>query len=203
LIVYLCNSGQSFASALARLSDQSGPECTPIFAFVDVESTPEATALRRQEIRDADSAAYAPVSGKFSFSSESSDSYGVQLLALLSSDLQLLEGPKLITPIAMMRTPGGLGEEGEGLTPWQLQQKLCTFSSVMTLPQRCLDAGAADVLCQPLEDARVEGLLVHAYRVKRSAQKEMTRFLSVKKSRKQSWVGVHDEKPYAYLREAM
>ncbi|OKL59677.1 hypothetical protein UA08_05273 [Talaromyces atroroseus] len=191
-------------TALARLSDQSGPDCTPIFAFVDVESTPAAAALRRQEARDTEGDPYAPVSEKFSFSSESPDSYGVQLVALLSSDLQLLEGPKLITPIAVMRTPGGLGEEGEGLSPSKLQQKLCCLSpTFVTLPQRCLDAGAADVLCQPLEDARVESLLVHAYRIKRSAQKEMTRFLSVKKSRKQSWVGVHGEKPYSYLREAM
>lgn len=86
----------------------------------------------------------------------------------------------------------------------QRQQTLCiTTLSLPNLPTRCLDAGAADVLCQPLEETRVEALLVHAVRIKRSAQKELSRFLSVKKARKQSWVGVHAEKPYSYLREAM
>lgn len=72
-----------------------------------------------------------------------------------------------------------------------------------SLCARCLDAGAVDILIQPLEKSRVDGLLVHAYRVRKAAQKEISRFMSVKKTRKRSWVGVDDEQPYAYLREAM
>ncbi|EED16869.1 high affinity cAMP phosphodiesterase, putative [Talaromyces stipitatus ATCC 10500] len=203
--IYLCHSNQTFAAALADLNDRSGPECTPIFAFIDVESTGGA---RRQESREFEGSltldSATPFSGRFTFSSEYSDSYGVQLLALLASDLQLQDGPKLITPIAMMRTPEGLGEEAEKLQCSQLSQKLCATSLALpSLPSRCIDAGAADVLCQPLQEARVQGLLVHAYRVRRTARKEMTRFLSIKKSRKQSWVGVNAEKPYSYIREAM
>lgn len=206
--VYLCHSNQSFAAALAELSDRAGPECTPIFAFIDVESTGGAAVSRRQETRDFEGSlmldSVTPFSGRFSFSSESADSYGVQLVALLASDLQLQDGPKLITPIAMMRTPGGLGEEAEKMELPQLSQKVCAASLALpSLPSRCIDAGAADVLCQPLHEARVQGLIVHAYRVRRTARKEMTRFLSIKKARKQSWVGVHAEKPYSYLREAM
>ncbi|PCG89571.1 3'5'-cyclic nucleotide phosphodiesterase [Penicillium occitanis (nom. inval.)] len=205
--IYLCHSNQSFAAALAELSDRAGPECTPIFAFIDVESTGGAAVSRRQETRDVEGSLtmdlVTPFSGRFSFSSESADSYGVQLVALLASDLQLQDGPKLITPIAMMRTPGGLGE-AEKMELSQLSHKVCATSLALpSLPSRCIDAGAADVLCQPLHEARVQGLLVHAYRVRRTARKEMTRFLSIKKARKQSWVGVHAEKPYSYLREAM
>ncbi|KUL86167.1 hypothetical protein ZTR_08442 [Talaromyces verruculosus] len=206
--IYLCHSNQSFAAALAELSDRAGPECTPIFAFIDVESTGGAAVSRRQETRDFEGSltldSVAPFSRRFSFSSECADSYGVQLVALLASDLQLQDGPKLITPIAMMRTPGGLGEEAENMEHPQLSHKVCATSLALpSLPSRCIDAGAADVLCQPLHEARVQGLLVHAYRVRQTARKEMTRFLSIKKARKQSWVGVHAEKPYSYLREAM
>lgn len=206
--VYLCHSNQSFAAALAELSDQIGPECTPIFALIDVESTGGAAASRRQETREFEGSltldSATPFSSRFSFSSEFADSYGVKLVALLASDLQLQDGPKLITPIAMMRTPGGLGEEAERIELPQLLQKMCaTTLALPSLPSRCIDAGAADVLCQPLHEARVQGLLVHAYRVRRTARKELTRFLSIKKARKQSWVGVHAEKPYSYIREAM
>ncbi|RAO69170.1 uncharacterized protein BHQ10_005182 [Talaromyces amestolkiae] len=206
--IYLCHSNQSFAAALAELSDRTGPECTPIFAFIDVESTGIAAAPRRQEPREYEGSltldSVTPFSRRFSFSSESADSYGVQLVALLASDLQLQDGPKLITPVAMMRTPGGLGEEAEKMELPQLSQKMCATSLALpSLPSRCIDAGAADVLCQPLHEARVQGLLVHAYRVRRTARKELTRFLSIKKARKQSWVGMHAEKPYSYLREAM
>ncbi|QGA20623.1 hypothetical protein EYB26_008329 [Talaromyces marneffei] len=206
--IYLCHSNQSFAAALADLSDQAGSECTPIFALIDVESTGGPAASRRQGARDFEGSltldSAAPFSSCFSFSSESADSYGVQLVALLASDLQLQDGPKLITPIAVMRTPGGLGEEAEKLELPQLSQIMCSTSLALpSLPSRCIDAGAADVLCQPLYEARVQGLLVHAYRVRRTARKELTRFLSMKKARKQSWVGVHAEKPYSYLREAM
>lgn len=204
MIVYLCHSSHSFAAALAELSDQIGPDCTPIFALIDVESNGSALGPpRRQETRDFDSNlaldSYSSFPGRLSFSCESSDSYGVQLVAKLASSLQLQDGPKLITPIAIMRTPVGLGEEAKCAT----QSKCNTLLELPNLPSRCLDAGAVDVLCQPLHEARVHSLLVHAYRIRRTAQKELSRFLSVKKSRKRSWVGVDTEKPYSYLREAM
>ena len=176
--------------------------------MIDVESTGVRAPSRRLQTHDFEGSllleSVLPFSGRFSCSSESSDSYGVQLLALLASDLQLQDGPQLITPIAMMRTPGGLGEEAEQMALSQLSQKVCAASLTLpSLPSRCIDAGAADVLCQPLHEARVQGLLVHAYRVRRTARKELNRFLSIKKTRKQSWVGVDVEKPYSYLRETM
>jgi hypothetical protein len=68
---------------------------------------------------------------------------------------------------------------------------------------RYLDAGAVDVLSSPLSKDSVHGLAVHAYRVHKEVSREESRFLTAKKNRKLSWVGVNDAKPYAYLREAM
>jgi 3',5'-cyclic-nucleotide phosphodiesterase len=69
---------------------------------------------------------------------------------------------------------------------------------------QCLDAGALDVVKSPLDKAGIMGLTVHAYRIYKNAQKEQTGFMAMaKRSRKQSWVGMEEEKPYAYLREAM
>ncbi|KAH8700611.1 putative high affinity cAMP phosphodiesterase [Talaromyces proteolyticus] len=203
--IYICHSGQSFATTLAELNDRSGSDCTPIFAFIDIDSNSEAVALRRRDGRDSTGSLgvennVASLRG-FTFSSESADSYGVQLLALLSSDLQLQDGPKLIIPIALLRSTEEISSpKVEGCSNGDLPIISPTQHSLLA---RCLDAGAVDVLCQPLPKTRVPGLMIHAYRVRRAAQKEMSRFMSVKKSRKQSWVGVHNEKPYAYLRETM
>lgn len=154
-----------------------------------------------------------PSMKSFSFLSESANLYGIQLLALLSSDLQLQDGPKLILPVALLRSSDECSDKdaefdvdafADACADRSLDHRcpILSSSQQISLP-RCLDAGAVDVICQPLEQLRVRGLMVHAYRARRAAQKEMSRFMSVKKSRKQSWVGLHNEKPYAYLREVM
>ena len=68
---------------------------------------------------------------------------------------------------------------------------------------KCLDAGAIDVLTSPLQKDRVYGLAAHAYRAHIEATRDQTAFLPTKRLRKRSWVGVDDEKPFAYLRESM
>ena len=68
---------------------------------------------------------------------------------------------------------------------------------------RYLDAGAVDVLSSPLSKDSVHSLAVHAYRIHKEVSREEMGFLTTKRNRKLSWVGVNDAKPYAYLREAM
>jgi hypothetical protein len=46
-------------------------------------------------------------------------------------------------------------------------------------------------------------LEVHAYRAQKEARKEQQALLEIRRGRKRSWVGVHEEKPFSYLREAM
>jgi hypothetical protein len=66
-----------------------------------------------------------------------------------------------------------------------------------------LDVGAVDVLTSPLLKERLPSLGIHAYRAHRDASKDHRALLEMKRGRKRSWVGVDDQKPYAYLREAM
>jgi hypothetical protein len=68
---------------------------------------------------------------------------------------------------------------------------------------RYLDAGAFDVFSSPLTKDRMHGLAVHAYRLQKEFAREEASFLTAKRNRKLSWVGVDDAKPYGYLREAM
>lgn len=152
---------------------------------------------------------------ELTFSSESDESYGLPLLSRISTDIQVQEGPGVIIPVALLRSQVPASGAGHGRGPsassayYQASESASTESDEKAItidPKkmlRCLDAGALDVLPSPLDTVRVMGLTVHAYRVFKNATKEQSRFLTTRRHRKQSWVGVDDHKPYAYLRESM
>lgn len=203
-LVYLCRSGTSFANKLAEIGEfGENPHTSPVFAFFDVALGSDDSIIARRKANRAswpDLGPPSPTSLRrgFTFSSQSEDSYGLQLLSGLSSDIQLQETPSLIVPIAILRT--SCADHSDNAA--ELQQRNLLLPDPEQI-SKCLDAGAVDVLTTPLEKARVQGLVVQAYRTQKAAQRQQSRFLGRTKSRKHSWVGVHDEQPYAYLREAM
>ena len=203
-IVFLCRSGTSFANKLAELGEFGGNLSNPVFAFFDIELGSEESALARRKANRLSWPDYLPPSPTslrrgFSFESQPEESYGLQLLSGVSSNIQLQESPSLIIPIAILRSTSSPEPPDYAL---ELQHHNHLFPDPQQI-SKCLDAGAVDVLTTPLEKARVQGLLVQAYRTQKTAQRQQSRFLGRRKSRKHSWVGVHDEQPYAYLREAM
>lgn len=205
--VYLCHAGTSFATKLAELNERSDSDCTPVFAFLDIELNGEESVLARRKASRTSSSDFSPPSPAsqrhaFTFSSQSEESYGLQLMSGVSADIQVQEAPNIIIPVAILRSAGS-GIPCTSGQPSDVAASDCRLSSEAQQISRCLDAGAVDVLTMPLEKSRIQGLLVHAYRTRKTAQKEMSRFLAKRKLRKHSWVGVHDEQPYAYLREAM
>ncbi|KAL1971792.1 hypothetical protein VTN31DRAFT_1880 [Thermomyces dupontii] len=193
--IYLCRSAKSFLATLADLNEQNenGSHCAPIFAFVDVVFDPEAPAGHGLQPRDS-------IASSHPASADAEDIHGVQLLAHVASDLQIQEDAKLTIPVAILR-PAHHAVSKTSSTPHLHDCGKWTACMEAALA-RCVDAGAVDVLKHPVDRSRVQALTVHAYRVRRAAQKERNRFMGIKKSRKQSWVGV-DSEPYAYLREAM
>jgi 3',5'-cyclic-nucleotide phosphodiesterase len=207
--VYLCHNGSSFATKLAELSDRAGSDCNPIFAFFDIDFSGEESNLARRKASRASWTDNAPPSPgsihrTFTFSTQSDEARGLSLLSGISNDIQGQEGPNLVIPIAILRLPSSdasVDHSAAGPTSSPQSQGPLTVEHKQIA--RCLDAGSADVLTTPLDRARVQGLVVHAYRTRKTAQREMSRFLARRKQRKLSWVGVHDEQPYSYLREAM
>ncbi|RMD44751.1 hypothetical protein DV735_g290, partial [Chaetothyriales sp. CBS 134920] len=209
--VFVCSSGVSFSTKLSELHDQVKVDCTPIIACFDFNAGATATAtdespnmLRRQ----------------ITFSAESDESYGVPLLSRIASDLQVDDHLQLIIPVAVVRPrrnesydaaahqarqqTGGVARApfGGETEPVTLEDTSDAIDPQMML--QCLDAGALDVVKSPLDKAGIMGLTVHAYRIYKNAKKEQSAFMAVShRARKQSWVGVEEEKPYAYLREAM
>ncbi|KAF4768103.1 hypothetical protein N7455_000158 [Penicillium solitum] len=207
--VYLCHNGSSFATKLAELSDRSGSECNPIFAFFEVDFSGEESNLARRKASRASWADNAPPSPgsihrTFTFSTQSDEARGLSLLSGVSNDIQAQEGPNLVIPIAILRLPTTDAPRDNATTgPTSQPDTQGPITAEHKQIARCLDAGAMDVLSTPLDRSRIQGLVVHAYRTRKAAQREMSRFLARRKQRKLSWVGVHDEQPYSYLREAM
>ncbi len=148
------------------------------------------------------------------------DHYGLTLLQHISSEISNLKLSKLVVPIAMIHNweinttfgsqgpithpsrprSGGLDTSGESNPS---NHKDLAFVAPTVNPcrlQKCLDAGAIDVLVSPLQPDRVYGLTAHAYRARNQASKERTEALASIQLRKRSWVGLDN---YAYLLENM
>ncbi|PWY95662.1 high affinity cAMP phosphodiesterase [Aspergillus sclerotioniger CBS 115572] len=201
--IYLCQAGTSIATKLAELSDGAHTRCTPIFVFFDVDIHGEEAALHRRRASRGSWADVSPPSPAslrrgFTFTSQWEGAYDLKLLSGLSADIQVQDCPNVIIPVAVLRSPFA---DPTSASPVE-QPRIPSLPEPQHI-SKCLDAGAVDVLVTPLDSCRAQALVVQAYRTRKTALREQSRFLSRKKLRKHSWVGVHDEQPYAYLREAM
>lgn len=221
LPVFVCRSGRSFSSKLSEIHDQVQQDCTPILACFDVgsQSHHDHAQSRKPRFNPAsDSPLPSPglLRRELTFSSEADESYGLQLLSRIASDLQVEEGVKLIIPVAIVQQQRKdsydhaiASHPDVARAPYNLEvapSKIISDGSDVIDPQlmlQCLDAGALDVVKSPLDKAGIMGLTVHAYRIYKSAKAEQSSFMAIARGRKQSWVGIDTEKPYSYLREAM
>lgn len=211
-VVHLCNTGRSFSTKLAELSQHDSSPAAPVFGFIDVVSTGDIESLRRSVIPSTLQSSLSPPSGpslrrSLTFSSESDELLGLHLLSRISSDIQVREVPNVIVPIAVLRTQGPPSgddseERSKAAEDTDNRQRTADLMRKRAI-QRCVDAGAVDVLNSPMDGSMLDSLAVHAYRTQKSVEKEKSRFLADTKLRKESWVGATDEKPFAYLREAM
>lgn len=131
---------------------------------------------------------------------DSNDIYGSRLLSHLASEIQVKKLSKLIIPIAVVRgfEKGGLSSISNSPNI-QGSQGLDEGGRLF----RFMDAGAVDVLTSPVTKDRAQSLVAQAYRIFKETTKLDGSFLAAKRSRKMSWVGVDEEKPFAYLRESM
>jgi hypothetical protein len=132
--------------------------------------------------------------------SEPNDIYGTHLLTHVSSEISSRNFSKVVVPVVMLtgleREAAPSGIPSPGIYGAQVLTDTVRLS-------RYLDAGAFDVFSSPLSKDRMHGLVIHAYRLQKEFAREEASFLTSKRNRKLSWVGVDDAKPYGYLREAM
>ncbi|KAI9756849.1 MAG: hypothetical protein M4579_003685 [Chaenotheca gracillima] len=203
--VYLCTSGSVCRSKVSNINENMGSEMTPTLVFIDVPPD-DASA----EVSFGQPPPTPTAKGSFHDSSEPGDEsfYGLQLLQYIISEIQYQNFSKLIVPIAAISSSSRSKPSSVGLSPTDSardnvtrmrQSMLLDTGQVM----RLLDAGAADVLMSPFSQERVLSCAVHGYRARKEAARDQEAFLAIKRGRKRSWVGVDEEKPHAYLREAM
>ena len=159
---------------------------------------------------------------KESSSSDLADCYGLALLQHISAETSTSSLSKLVVPVAMIHKKGSEhatrhafvsnrpSRPSSGGSPvfGSTSSSPRTAASKLGLAEhqqvlRCVDTGAIDALTSPLQRERLRGLTAHAYRAHKEALSERTKFLAQKRVRKRSWLGNNDNKPYAYLREAM
>lgn len=150
--------------------------------------------------------------------SDLSKAYGLILLQHISTEVSNSSLSKLVVPVAMIyRADSDTITAPNGSSSRALPDNLTTSlrssgpgrddEAILQAPTqrslRCVDLGAVDVLISPLQGSRLRDLSVPAYRAQKEASKERAKFLSQKRLRKRSWLGNTDNKPHAYLREAM
>jgi hypothetical protein len=194
--VYICGSGRSCLAKIASILDSPRGNA-PTFVIIDVPYDEEQRAKRLSREPRTPS----PTSGLIRINtSEPNDIYGTHLLTHVSSEISSRNFSKLVVPVVMLtgleREPAPSGLPSPGIHGAQVLTDTVRVS-------RYLDAGAFDVFSSPLSKHRMHGLVIHAYRLQKEFAREEASFLTSKRNRKLSWVGVDDAKPYGYLREAM
>ncbi len=141
--------------------------------------------------------------------------YGFSLLQRIVSESYIRNLSGLVVPVPLVVFPG---------TSDQLESADGSVSAIeeISIPKllhpgtagperaanrrmvkKCLDLGATDIMASPMNSKCVTNLEVHAYRAHREAAREQKALLEVRRGRKRSWVGISEDKPFAYLREAM
>ncbi|KAH8663640.1 hypothetical protein BGZ60DRAFT_379489 [Tricladium varicosporioides] len=214
--VHICTTGKSCVAKLSELNQSSIVELIPTLVLIDIPyEDPYGRPAR--EIRTPSPSSRQQVDG-FVEDPRDAEAYGLSLLQWVSSEIQYQSLSKLIVPVALVSIPdnntlqvtsrGRTDQRTEGYlnynpfaTPKRRAGTATQLDQARTM--KYLDIGAVDVLTSPILPDRLPSLAVHAYRAHKDASKEQRALLELKRGRKRSWVGVDDQKPYAYLREAM
>ncbi|KAH8815665.1 hypothetical protein F5884DRAFT_187352 [Xylogone sp. PMI_703] len=208
--VYVCSTGKACISMLSELNRVSAVDLIPIIVLI--EMTSDEQKQRAQSVRT-------PSPGPRRRSRQElkiEELYGLTLLEWISSEIQFQSLSKLIIPVAVIddseenssefasnspSSPSLLNRDPFASTGQRPARLLVPLDQARTM--KYMDAGAIDVLTSPLVHERLPSLAIHAYRAYKDATQNQRQLLEIKKRRKRSWVGVEEQQPYAYLREAM
>jgi 3',5'-cyclic-nucleotide phosphodiesterase len=213
--VHVCTSGRSCIAKLSELNQSSIVELIPTLVLIDIPYHDQLAVRPTRDIRTP-SPSSRPQDDGFHDEHELGEAYGLSLLQWIATEIQYQSLSRLVVPVAVVAVPEDSNPR-RGRTSLRADSHLSytSFPAAakkkaglvhpldQTRTMRYLDVGAVDVLTSPLLSDRLPSLAIHAYRAHNDASKEQRALLEIKRGRKRSWVGVDDQKPYAYLREAM
>jgi hypothetical protein len=129
--------------------------------------------------------------------------YGLALLRRIISESYVRNTSKLVVTIPVIASPSPDQPEEDGATEVRVGSTEDRRAANKRMLRKCLDMGATDVMASPINAKCVTNLEVHAYRAHLDAVRDQKALIELRRGRKRSWVGICEEKPFAYLREAM
>ena len=193
--VHVCATGASCLSKLFELLETS-TDLRPAVVFIDTPHDepvpachPRSRSTSRASSPPAEAETHAP----------DDEAYGLKLLQRVNTEAHLRNLSKLVVPVSVISHAPVDESDGSSALPSSSDGRAVDPA----LLKRCIDLGAADVIVSPINSKCLTSVCVQAYRAHREASRDQAALLEVRQGRKLSWVGVSDEKPFAYLREAM
>ncbi|KAL7944502.1 hypothetical protein V8C42DRAFT_346240 [Trichoderma barbatum] len=199
--VHVCATGAACMDKLMQLHEAgSMMDMTPTMVLLDTphdEWIPESYSLPNSSSPDPNL-----VNRDAEIHTPDENLYGLTLLQRLITEAHLRSISKLVVPIPIISYPETRGQMTDGTTePFSASAGALPVSR--KLIRRCLDLGAVDVIISPLGPKCIATLEICAYKAHRDAARDQQAMMEITKGRKRSWVGVNEQKPFAYLREAM
>jgi hypothetical protein len=201
--VYACSSSAACLSRLIQLQQDCLSPATPAIVLIDTphdEQTLDLPALSAASSYPLDPASSSP-----EIHAPEDDVYGLNLLQKLITESHLRSMAKLVVPVPVISYPDSVVSD-DRQTDGAVESPAVPLNSLAAhrpLIRKCLDLGAVDVIISPLSSKCITTLEICAYKAHRDAAREQQELLEITKGRKRSWVGVNQQKPFAYLREAM
>ncbi|KAH6624658.1 hypothetical protein B0J18DRAFT_185386 [Chaetomium sp. MPI-SDFR-AT-0129] len=185
--VYLCSSGGACLTQWLSLQETTMATLKPTVFILDTpyrDDIPERTRSR--------SPSPSSVTAADDSETQEEELYGLSLLRRIMSESYVRNVSKLVVTVPIVVTP-------DGNQPTSQERRAANKRML----RKCLDAGATDVMTSPMNSKCVTNLEVHAYRAQRDAARDQKALVELRQGRKRSWVGIYEEKPFSYLREAM
>ncbi|ATY59861.1 3 5 -cyclic nucleotide catalytic domain [Cordyceps militaris] len=207
--VYVCSTGSACLQHLLALQEDTICSMSPAIVLID---TPHNAQIRPSHISSS------PIWSATATMSDSAQSsqirppedeiYGLNLLQKIITESHLRCMAKRVVPIPVISYPEPTSDQPreqmtDGATDVLAPIPLNTLAAHRPLIGQCLDLGAVDVIISPLSSKCITTLEICAYKAHRDTAREQQELLEITHGRKRSWVGVSDQEPFAYLREAM
>ncbi|CAK7227329.1 3',5'-cyclic-nucleotide phosphodiesterase [Sporothrix curviconia] len=145
--------------------------------------------------------------------------YGLRLLRRIVSEAHLRNLSKLIVPVSvisfsesgsapaasLLAAPPTHDDDNDNNNAATSSAKVFQMQRALNRPllKSCLKLGASDVVFSPIQPQSITSLEIRAYWAHKSAARDQQALLELRRGRKRSWVGITDNRPFAYLRENM
>ncbi|KAF4435711.1 PDE2-high affinity 3`5`-cyclic-nucleotide phosphodiesterase [Fusarium acutatum] len=182
--VHVCASGGACLTKLFELQEGSMLDLKPTLVLLDTPNDDPVPEARRRASSPSPSCSSSNENVDIHTPDEAL--YGLGLLQKIITEAHLRGMSKLVVPIPVISSSEASHPTTNGqMTDGTAEQKLLPLGSLDTNRQL------------------IRSLEICAYRAHRDAAKEQSTLLEIRQGRKRSWVGVNEEKPFAYLREAM